>query len=110
MVIRDKNVEIDIENETIIPLTKVGKHWPGPRCPSRATVFRYALDGLKIEGSDQREKLASVKLNGIRCTSVEAIARFLRAVNGQSAVPTITPSQRRQQAETANHLLQQAGY
>ncbi len=101
---------IDIDSETIVPLFEIGKHCPGPRKPSRATVFRWVLDGLKIDGTDQRVKLSSVKLNGIRCTSIEELGRFLRSVNGQSAVPAFTPAQRRKQAETANRLLQEAGF
>ena len=101
---------IDIDSETIVPLFEIGRHCPGPRKPSRATVFRWVLDGLRIEGTDQRVKLGSVKLNGIRCSSLEELGRFLRAANGQSAVPTITPSQRRSQAETANRLCAARGY
>ncbi len=110
MAIRDKNVAIDIDSETIVPLFEIGKHCPGPRKPSRATVFRWVLDGLKIDGTDQRVKLSSVKLNGIRCTSLEGLGRFLRAVNGQTAVPAITPAQRRKQAETANSQLKASNW
>ena len=100
---------IDIYNETIIGLKDVGKHIPGPRQPSRATVFRYWLSGLRVQGSNDRVTLETVKLNGIRCTSVEAVRRFLQAVNGQDLAPSVTPSQRRKQAETANRILRDAG-
>jgi hypothetical protein len=101
---------IDIETEEIIGLFDVPKHCPGPRKPSRATVFRWVQDGLRIAGTDDRVKLLSVKLNGIRCTSIQALRRFLRAANGQPETPLITPKQRRKQAEIANQLCAAKGY
>ncbi|WP_010581912.1 DUF1580 domain-containing protein [Schlesneria paludicola] len=101
---------IDIEHETIIGLFEIPKHCPGPRKPSRATAFRWALDGLRIAGTDQRVKLPTLKLNGIRCTSVEALHRFLRMANGQAQPAGLTAQQRRKQAELANRLLESSGY
>ena len=95
---------IDIDSETIIGLFEVGKYCPGPRKPSRATVFRWWLHGLRVQGSNDRVKLETVKLSGIRCTSREAVGRFFRAVNAQNVVPTFTPTQRRKQAEIADRL------
>ena len=101
---------IDLDGETIIGIPEVAKYTPGPRKPSRATIFRWMLDGLRVTNKDDRVQLESVKLNGIRCTSVEAIGRFLRAANGQSVVPSITPRQRRRQAEAANQSLAAKGW
>ena len=100
---------IDLDNESIIALYKAGKYIPGPRKPSRATVFRYWLSGLRVQGSSERVRLETLKLNGIRCTSIEAIGRFLRIANGQAAIPAITATQRQKQAEAANKLLADAG-
>ena len=77
------STDIDIDSETIIGLFEVPQHCPGPRKPTRATVFRWVFQGLRIAGTDERVKLPSVKLNGIRCTSIEGVSRFLRAANGQ---------------------------
>lgn len=98
-------VTIDIESEQIIGLSEVGKFCPGPRKPSRATVFRWVLDGLRIDGTNDRVKLASVKLNGIRCTSVEEVRRFLRTVNGLSPAAVLSAQQRHSQAKAANQQL-----
>jgi hypothetical protein len=77
--------EIDIDAETVIGLFQVPEHYPGPRKPSRATVFRWTVQGVRVSGTDDRVKLASVKLCGIRCTSLEALSRFLRESNEQSS-------------------------
>ena len=74
--------EIDIDAETIIGLFEVPHHCPGPRKPTRATVFRWTSKGLKIQGTSELVRLPSVKINGIRCTSTEALSRFLRISNG----------------------------
>jgi len=74
--------EIDTDAETLIGLFEVPQHYPGPRKPKRATVFKWVSHGLQIQGTTDRVKLASVKLNGIRYTSVEALSRFVRAANG----------------------------
>ena len=103
-------MSIDIDKETIIGVCELGKVCPGPRKPSRATAFRWILTGLRVPGSDQRVKLESLKLNGLRCTSLEALGRFLRAANGQATVPTVTSNQRQKQAEIACRQCEAGGF
>ena len=93
---------IDHEVEDLIPFETCGQLIPGG--PSRCTLFRWALRG--INGA----KLETLVCGHKRFTSKEAIQRFLDAQNrDQSPAPTITPSQRRRQAETANKILAEAG-
>ncbi|MEI8018013.1 MAG: hypothetical protein WCH39_07410 [Schlesneria sp.] len=73
--------KIDVDAETIIGLFDVPQHYPGPRKPSKATIFRWIYQGLKVPGTDDVVKLESVKLCGIRCTSLEALSRFLSKSN-----------------------------
>lgn len=100
---------IDIYEETIIDLTDVRGHVPGPRKQSLATAFRWWRIGIRLPGSKLRIKLETVKIAGRRCSSVEAVRRFLHAANDKEGAMTVTPAQRRTQAETANRLLQEAG-
>lgn len=76
--------DIDIDTENIVALFQSPDFVPGPRKPARSTVFRWASKGIQIGDGSDRVKLQTVKINGIRCTSVEAISRFIRAANGLS--------------------------
>ncbi len=63
-------------NENIIPLSKAAKRLPALK-PAKgnsinpATVWRWATKGSR------GIKLESLMVGGIRCTSVEALERFL---------------------------------
>ncbi len=92
--------EIDVENEKVIPINEAPFVLPrrkGKRTHYQ-TVYRWATKGTK--GS----KLASVKIGGIRYTSMEALQRFCKvhsinlqvgdyqdavesALNGESLLP-----------------------
>lgn len=100
---------IDPDNEEIITLSKAARDVK-PNGVSAATFARWIQHGVRINGSDERVKPATILIGGRRLTSVEAMRDFFAAQqNSGSSAPTITPSQRRKQAETADRLLQEAG-
>lgn len=93
---------IDHLTETLVNFQHAGRHIPGN--PALCTLHRWRLSGVR------KTKLETLLVGGIRYTSVEAISRFIAAQNAsESPAPAITPKQRRQQAEAANRVLQEAG-
>lgn len=100
---------IDPDVEEIITLSRAARDVK-PDGVSPATFARWLQRGVRTRGSDERVKPATILIGGRRLTSVEAMRDFFAAQNAdQSATPTITPTQRRRQAETANRVLQEAG-
>lgn len=96
-------MSIDTTAEELIHFSKAGKSFPGKK-PCLQTLHRWRLRGVR------GVKLETCMVGGLRYTSQEAIQRFIAAQNPEeSNGPTITASQRRKQAETANRLLQEAG-
>lgn len=65
---------INLKTETIFPISEAPKHYPGTR-PHQATAIRHALRG--VNGT----LLESLMVGGRRVTSVEAIHRFVIALN-----------------------------
>ena len=100
---------IDPDVEEIITLSRAARDVkPGGVSP--ATFARWLQRGVRISGSDERVRPATIWIGGRRLTSVEAMRDFFAAQNAdQSPAPTITASQRKRQAETADRLLQEAG-
>jgi hypothetical protein len=95
---------IDITKEELLTFNKARDAFPGGRRPALATLHRWRLDGIR------GVRLETAQIGGSRFTSREAIVRFLTEQNAsQTPTPSITPSQRRRQAETADRLLQEAG-
>jgi hypothetical protein len=72
---------IDPDNERLITLNDVCRMFPGPQGKglSRSTVWRWILHGRR------GHKLESLMAGGQRCTSREAVARFLAALNPEEA-------------------------
>ncbi len=68
---------IDIQSETVIPLTKAAKRVPSRngRTVHVSTIWRWTMRG--VHGI----KLESLLVGGTRCTSVEAIGRFIQRLN-----------------------------
>jgi hypothetical protein len=71
---------IDPLNENVISLSAAARLLPRlrnnkPVNPS--TVWRWSVHGVK------GKRLETVKVGGVTATSVEAVRRFLRAINGQ---------------------------
>jgi len=97
-------MSIDAESEDLIPFCDARTAFPGGKRLSLATLPRWLLHGVR------GTKLETCLVGGLRYTSREAIKRFVGAQNHtESSGPTITPKQRRKQAETADRLLQEAG-
>ena len=95
---------IDVTNEELITFNEARDAFPGGRRPALATLHRWRLNGIR------GVRLETAQIGGSRFTSREAIVRFLKTQNTDSTpTPSITPSQRRRQAETANRVLQEAG-
>ena len=93
---------IDPAKEFLIRFQEAGRHILGN--PSVCALHRWRLNGVR------GAKLETLLVGGTRFTSAEAISRFIAAQNpNECPAPTITPSQRRKQAETADRLLQDAG-
>ena len=80
---------ISIATESIIGLTAAAKRLPklrNDRPVSPATIwrwYRFGIHGIKLE---------TIVVGGTRATSVEALNRFLAAINGQTMAETATDS------------------
>ena len=95
---------IDVKTETLFQFSKARSEFPDGKRRSLATMHRYRLHGVR------GTRLETVLIGGSRCTSAEAISRFIAAQNAtETSVPQFSPSQRQRQAETADRLLQEAG-
>lgn len=86
-----------IENrEALLPFTQAVKllpHRRANRAPALATLYRWSNNGLK------GVKLEFVQLGGTRCTSEEALYRFIQEVTARTTPPSVsseirTPCQR----------------
>lgn len=100
---------IDPDVEEIITLSQAARDVP-PGGVSPATFARWMQRGVRISGSDERVKPATILIGGRRLTSVEAMRDFFAAQNaGDTTTPTITPRQRRQQSEAARKELAAIG-
>lgn len=99
---------IDPEVEELISLSKAARDVK-PNGVAIATFYRWDDRGVRIAGSDERVRPATILIGGRRLTSVEAMRDFFAAQNAtESPAPSFTPSQRQNQAETANRLLTEA--
>lgn len=72
---------IDPSVETMMPLAKAARIVNPSNPPHVATIWRWASAGVS------GVRLESVKLGGVRFTSREAVARFIRRLNEPGAVP-----------------------
>jgi hypothetical protein len=94
---------IDIEKERLLPISQVPDKIPSPRRGCKlgsATVYRWINQGLE-----------TVKIGGVRLTSIEALARFAKhSQKGQSekgqSKKTRTLVQRPPSIPTPNHALE----
>ena len=92
---------IDVDTETILTIPEACRSIP-PRGVSLATFARWLQRGV----GPRRIKPESIVIGGRRLVSKESLTRFFAA---QTPGPSITPTQRQQQAATADRLLQEAG-
>lgn len=95
---------MSIATEELLTFEQARTAFPGGRRLSLATIHRWRLHGVR------GVCLETVLVGGLRYTSREAIARFVAAQNAADAPQiTITPAQRRTQAEAARAELRKAG-
>ena len=75
---------LDPVNETLVTLVKA--NIPGD--PHVATRWRWANKGV----GRPRVRLESVRIGGVRYTSVEAVNRFIQRLNSPGDLPPAGPS------------------
>ena len=96
---------IDLQNETVIPLTEACKHLPhrDGRPVHASTIFRWALQGLR------GIKLESIKIGGSRCTSLQALARFAERLSREESSQPLPARRSEQRARRTSQILRDAG-
>jgi hypothetical protein len=101
---------IDLNTEHVISLTEAARHLPRRRAGKRPHVSclnRWSTGGCR------GIVLESIQVGGTRCTSREALARFLEALTLASPIgPQMavrSPTKRRRAAEQAMRDLQREG-
>lgn len=96
---------IDVNTEVLLRFEEARDCFPGRSKLSLATLHRWRLHGVR------GVKLETVLVGDRRFTSRQAIQRFVENQNCDArSVVTISPSQRRTQAEAANQILIDAGF
>jgi len=73
---------IDAVHEALMRLNAVGRRVNPTRPPHAATVWRWALNGVR------GVRLETIMIGGVRHTSEEAVARFIASLNEPGSVPT----------------------
>ena len=76
--------EIDLNNDQLIPIADVPNYLPRRRGKKThyQTVYRWATKGVR--GS----RLVTIKVGGIRYTSLEALRRFANAYGASTEMQT----------------------
>ena len=100
MVSLSESVVSLIEAAKLLPRRRKGKR------PNVATLYRWTTIGVR------GVVLESVQVGGTRCTSREALDRFLAALTAQSAgtpAPGPAPRVNRREVERAERVLDAAG-
>lgn len=98
---------IDINTEGLIPFNSPKDFWPVSPAPHVSQVHRWRLTGL-LSRKGVRVKFESVMVGGRRYTSKEAVARFIAALNDDSA-PVAAPVNRERTAREAGRALEAIG-
>jgi hypothetical protein len=108
---------IDIENEEVLSLAQAARWLPnirGARATGKGvhpvTIWRWTRYG--VAGLDgQKVVLESIKLGGTRCTSIEAVQRFIGCLQG-AAVPPVSrqPRAEAKRAAKAMEELRKLGF
>ena len=100
---------IDADTEKIISLSQAARDVL-PKGVSAATFARWLQHGVRIHGTDERVRPATIRFAGRRWTSTEAMREFFAAQNeADSPARGITPSQRQRQSEAARLELSKIG-
>lgn len=95
-------MSIDLNIEEIVPVHDAAKLFPTR--PSRNTLRRWRTKGVR------GVCLETCFIGGIRCTSKEAVARFLQALNAEpqpGLLPKLSAGQRDRQAKAAMEKVQE---
>lgn len=99
---------IDIEQETLLTLSAAAKRLPHGRAGKPvhvATLHRWAAPG-----GLQGVRLETIKIGGVRYTSVEALERFIQLCSADYAhQKPQTTRQRQREIATAEAALTKAG-
>ena len=91
---------IDLSTEALVPWQQVAKHVPGQ--PHISTLHRWRLKGIK------GRRLETLSIGGRRFSSLQAISRFITALNAAdapSATPSFTATQRQKMSDAARATL-----
>lgn len=98
---------IDLQNEELLCFADAAKRLPNGKAGKPvhiATIHRWAA--RPIQGA----KLESLRIGGVRYTSVEALARFIEACNSEGTEPTTrTITRRKRDHDKATRDLEAAG-
>ena len=86
---------IDIDLETVIPLTEATKHYPGH--PHVSTLWRQCTRANRYGIT-----LETIVCGGKRMTSLEAIKRYFAANTAAANGTTVKPSTTKQRDRIAN--------
>ena len=90
-------MNIDIENDQLIPIKDVPKHCPGR--PHVSTVWRWVQRGIR------GNRLETILWGGRRFCSREAIQRFVEATTGsadsEDETPAVNSNRRKKEIEQA---------
>ena len=103
-------MSIDLTSETLICLMEATRLLPARRKgkkPHLSCIYRWTISGCR------GVILESIQVGGTRCTSKEALGRFLEALTLASATGRHTslrsPTKRRRAAERAIEALEREG-
>jgi len=106
----------EFTDEDPIPIRKAPEHFPKQPNGKKiniATIYRWVSTGATIKGGTERIKLEVWKVGGRSYTTVQAIKRFIRRLNGEDDEmqggigaalppnPPMTPSGRSSEIENA---------
>lgn len=96
-------MSIDLSSETLLSLRDAAKSLPGR--PHISTIFRWRRVGVR------GVRLETCRIGGRRFTSVEALNRFLIAINEPDAKAQTAPRSRprRRAVKWADRQLEMAG-
>ncbi len=79
----------------IVAINDAGDHIPGR--PSRATVWRWVMHGIR------GHRLESMLIGGRRYIAVDAIDRWLQAINGSNSFKSADTRKYRERSANAAH-------
>lgn len=94
---------IDVDSEETLTLQEAGRNFPGRGVVSVHTLHRWRMKGFK------GVKLECIRVGQVWRTSVEAMKRFVNALNPVPVAKAETPAAQRRRTKSAMHALQTMG-